>query len=184
MMLSSEAIERRAWNLLTRAKVKKPKVDVGALATQLGAIIRPVEAEDAISGAIVREGDRISIGVNAHHSLNRQRFTIAHELGHLVLHDAEAQIDHGYSETLHRGLRLAAFRDHTSREAIDDKEVEANRFAAALLMPMTFLEKSLRARPRPLREEDIRELAKEYGVSVQAMNFRLVNVGVAVDVAG
>lgn len=182
-MLSADVIERRAWSLLVRAKVKKPTVDVDALATLLGAQIRSVEAEDDISGAIVRDGNRISIGVNAHHSLNRRRFTIAHEIGHLVLHDAEAQIDHGYSENVSR-VRMTAFRDQKSSAAVDAKEIEANRYAAALLMPVAFLQKSLKSRTRPLRETDIRELASEYGVSLQAMSFRLVNIGVPVDVAG
>ncbi len=183
-MLNVEAIERRAWSLLMRAKVKRPRVEVEALAELLGARIKPVDAEDDISGAIVCDGARISIGVNSRHSSNRRRFTIAHEIGHLVLHDAEAQIDHGYPQVVHRGLKLAAFRDHTSSEGIDAREIEANRFAAALLMPGEFLKKSLKARPMPLREPDVRELAKEYGVSVQAMTLRLMNSGVEVDSAG
>ena len=183
-MLSADTIERRAWDLLLKAKVKRPKVDVIALARLLGAQIKEVQAVDEISGAIIREGDRINIGVNADHSENRQRFTVAHEIGHLVLHDAEAQIDHGYSQRVHSGPRVTAFRDTTSSAAIDDKEIEANRYAAALLMPVPFLKNSLKARHQPLRETDISALAKEYGVSAQAMNFRLINVGIAIDVAG
>jgi Zn-dependent peptidase ImmA (M78 family) len=81
-------------------------------------------------------------------------------------------------------VRLAAFRNHVSSEAIDPKEIEANRFAAALLMPVPFLEKSLKARRLPLRESGIQELAREYGVSAQAMNYRLANLGIAIDMAG
>jgi|ERR1041385_382144 Zn-dependent peptidase ImmA (M78 family) len=182
-MLSSEAIERRAWELLAKAKVRKPRVDVLAIAELLGAQIKEVRAADDISGAIIREGDKINIGVNARHSENRRRFTVAHEIGHLVLHDAEAQIDHGYAQR-HAGLRVTAFRDQKSSAAIDDKEIEANRYAAALLMPVPFLKNSLRSRTQPVREIDLLDLAAEYGVSAQAMSFRLMNVGIAVDVAG
>jgi Zn-dependent peptidase ImmA (M78 family) len=183
-MLSQETIERRAWKLLVKAGVKKPGFNVEKLATYLGATITEVEAEDDISGAIVREGNSINIGVNAKHHANRRRFTIAHEIGHLVLHDAEAQVDHGYGHTTHRGPRLAAFRDRVSSEATNPREIEANRYAAALLMPVQFLEKSIKKQPMPLREKEVQKLASEYDVSTQAMTYRLTNVGISVDLAG
>jgi Zn-dependent peptidase ImmA (M78 family) len=66
----------------------------------------------------------------------RQRFTIGHELGHLTLH-------HGHDLILERLVRLN-FRDATSSTANDEEEIEANHFAAELLMPHDFL----RAQPQ------------------------------------
>jgi len=183
-MLSIEKIERRARQLLSDAKVTGPAVDVRAVAKFLRASIRPVEADENISGAIVREGDQITIGINSAHPITRKRFTIAHELGHLVLHDAEAKVDHRYAQAPRDGIQLAALRNRVSSEAVDPREIEANRFAASLLMPAHFLEGSLHSYKLPLGDADIIRLAREYNVSVQAMNYRLMNLGVPVDVAG
>jgi Zn-dependent peptidase ImmA (M78 family) len=181
-MLSVEKIERRARQLLKEAGIEKPPIDVRALARFLKATLRPVSADEDISGAIVREGSRITIGVNAAHHPNRKRFTIAHELGHLVLHDAAVQVDHRFTQVVSRDeIQLAALRSRISSEAVDPREIEANRFAAALLMPVDFLEASLEAHKLPLRDKDIARLATEYSVSVKAMTFRLVNLGVPVD---
>ena len=66
-------------------------------------------------------------GVNSLHAPVRQRFTIAHELGHAVLHAREGI-------HLDQAFRLR-FRDQTSAMAIDPEEIDANSFAAELLMP-------------------------------------------------
>jgi Zn-dependent peptidase ImmA (M78 family) len=183
-MRSTEQIERRARQLLAEADITSPDVDVKAVAKFLGAIIRRVEADEDISGALVREDDQLIIGINRDHPVSRRRFTIAHEIGHIVLHDAEAKVDHRYAQAPRDGIRLAALRSRVSSEAVDPQEIEANRFAASLLMPAHFLEQSLRTYKLPLRDGDISKLATEYRVSVQAMNYRLMNLGIPVDVAG
>ncbi len=181
-MLSIEKIERRARQLLKDAAIEEPPIDVRAVARFLKATLRPVSADEDISGAILREGNHIIIGVNAAHHPNRKRFTIAHELGHLVLHDAAVQVDHRFTQVVSRDeIQLAALRSRISSEAVDPHEIEANRFAAALLMPADFLEKSLQTSKLPLGEKAIARLATEYNVSVKAMTFRLVNLGVPVD---
>jgi Predicted Zn peptidase len=184
-MLSPDQIERRAKQLLHEVNVTQPPVDVRAIARHLKATIRSVHAEEDISGAIVREGDKITIGVNAGHNERRKRFTIAHEIGHLVLHDAQAQVDHSYAEVPSRsGVRLAALRSRISSEAIDPREIEANRFAAALVMPAHLLEHALKKIEFPLTDDAVAALAGQFKVSVQALTFRLINLGIPVDVAG
>jgi len=107
------------------------------LARDAGAVIsyQPFEAED-ISGLLYRvAGSAPVIGVNSNNSKVRQRFTIGHELGHLTLHP-------GHDLILERLVRLN-FRDATSSTASDEEEIEANRFAAELLMPQNLLQSSL-----------------------------------------
>ena len=66
------------------------------------------------------------IGVNDLHAPRRQRFTIAHEVGHLEMHKGRPLVlDH---------VRMN-MRDATSSTATDVEEIEANQFAAAILMP-------------------------------------------------
>jgi Zn-dependent peptidase ImmA (M78 family) len=184
-MLSLAQIERRTRQLLKEHRIVRTPVDVVGLARKLGVTVREEASESDISGALFREADKAIIGVNAAHTSKRKRFTVAHELGHLLLHDLHARVDHDYPD-VHDAprLRLSALRSRLSSEATDPREIEANRFAAALLMPADPLEEHLRTHRFPLTEANILSLAKVFNVSAQAMNYRLMNLGVPVDVAG
>lgn len=110
------------------------------------------------------------IGVNSVDAPVRQRFTIAHEIGHFILHKDEA---------LHVDEKsLIGLRDRKSSLAVDEREIEANQFAAELLMPATFLQKDILNLPDDIEvEEAITKLAHRYQVSTQAMTFRLTALG-------
>jgi len=69
-----------------------------------------------------------------------------------------------------------------TRQEGDDspREIEANAFAASLLMPADWVEKQIKS--RRLKDADdndavVSELARTFGVSQQAMMYRLVNLG-------
>jgi Zn-dependent peptidase ImmA (M78 family) len=105
------------------------------------------------------------IGINDHHYPNRKRFTLAHEIGHYLLHAEEGfHIDE---------KSPIAFRDENSGLANDSWEVEANQFAAALLMPEKFLREDFRKLSHKSAEDAIDDLADKYEVSTQAMSFRV-----------
>jgi len=128
-----------------------------------------LEGSADIFGAIVRKGRRVSIGVNPSQHPNRQRFTIAHELGHYFCHNAE---DMEYVD----GDFRVSWRNNASSAGVDWKEIEANRFAAELLMP----ERLLRAdvdKHSVLSRDVVQMLASLYSVSRLAMQYRLINLG-------
>lgn len=180
-MKSLDQIERRAKKQLQSAGISRAPVDVVALAEYLGADVRPEIAPDDVSGGLyLIEGVPV-IGVNARHHPHRQRFTIAHELGHLLLHDRGEFVDHGYTSEAGSEADPRYYRNHVSGEASDSKEIEANRFAASILMPKHFLLTRAEAHPLPLRSEAVEDLAREFQVSTQAMGFRLQNLGVPLD---
>jgi Zn-dependent peptidase ImmA (M78 family) len=80
-----------------------------------------------ISGMLIRQGDRSEIHVRRRDPYARQNFTVAHELGHFVLHPAGSWTD--TITTMYR-------RDYWQRDLVDRRaEYQANLFAAALLMP-------------------------------------------------
>ena len=122
-----------------------------------------------MSGMLVREPDRVVIGVNECHSDSRQRFTIAHELGHFHLHK-------GRSVIIDSDVRVN-FRDRVSSLATDREEIEANRFAAALLMPDHMVRSWVAHESFQTAPELVERLAKSFRVSKAAVNFRLVNLG-------
>jgi Zn-dependent peptidase ImmA (M78 family) len=162
-------IRTRVRSLLEEHRIRKPPVRVRAVAKRLGIEIRHEPFEGEISGVLYRSRDSAIIGVNSLHHRNRQRFTIAHEIGHFLLHEFEVHVDKGYRIVL---------RDGASSRATDPSEIEANQFAAELLMPLHFLKRDIPKFMHDLEEETgLEELARLYRVSRQAMAFRLVNLG-------
>jgi Zn-dependent peptidase ImmA (M78 family) len=94
----------------------------------------------------------------------RQRFTIAHEIGHFILHpQKDAFVDHR--------------KDRNGAEARPPRERHADMFAAALLMPRKHLLKEFRRLAKDGYTDQIPPtLAKLYAVSEEAMRFRLMNL--------
>lgn len=166
-------VETVVRKLLREAAVHEPPVDVETLARSQGVAVtyQPLPAgADDLSGCFVHTPDgRYIIGVNAAHHPNRQRFTVAHELGHFLLH--QDSVDDVHVD----GVFL---RDQRSAAVVEPIEIEANAFAASLLMPEAMLKKDLARLEGLDDEEQVRALARRYAVSVQAMTLRLVNLGV------
>jgi Zn-dependent peptidase ImmA (M78 family) len=106
--------------------------------------------------------------VNALHAPTRKRFTLAHELGHVILHrdvleTSGVHVDKGI-------LR----RDNLASEGTDDREIEANNFAAELLMPEPLLKAALEGRNLDLEDDEaVQALAKRFNVSATALQYRI-----------
>ena len=161
--------EQAALELVERFGITEAPVPVETIAEELGADVQIEPLEGGLSGVLYRDGDRKVIGVNGWHAEVRQRFTIAHELGHLQLHQDTLFVD---------GL---LHRDTMSSRAVNTHEIEANAFAAELLMPRHILLEELRQRIPKSGIADpgrlTKQLAKSFEVSEQAMEFRLANLG-------
>lgn len=186
-MLSPRQIEQRVRELLDEHGVSRPPIRVDRLARALGATIREEPFDGDVSGALYRTGRKTVIGVNASNAEVRQRFTIAHEIGHLLLHeDTEVFVDRqflGVVPTRGASTEPTFYRNAVSSHAVDPREIEANRFAAALLMPEHILEQDVKGKSLPLKADDLTALAGRYNVSQQAMVFRLMNLGIPVETA-
>lgn len=101
--------------------IKTCPIDLQRLCQLLGIGIQYIPLENNVSGKLYHDGNRWIINVNALHHPRRQRFTIAHELGHYFLHrDANKQYE---DATFHRGKVYSV------------EELDADNFAGALLMP-------------------------------------------------
>ena len=168
---------READRLLAESGFQTPPVDVESLVAHKGLSIYYLDASDDVSGLLLRKGKQVAIGVNNSHHRNRQRFTIAHELGHWILHLSTANTSHSIDEQLHVDDQLVYFRDGTSSKASEPVEIQANSFAAALLMPRASLLADLAGQPIDVNDDrSIRRLARRYQVSHQALTLRLVNL--------
>jgi Zn-dependent peptidase ImmA (M78 family) len=158
-----ERIETEAERLLAEANVRSVPVPIEEVARHLRISISRAPSAD-FSGLLIRKEGRALIGVNSSEAPVRQRFTIAHELGHYILHP-----------------RKDAFVDFRKGRAATElrppRERQADMFAAALLMPRSQLRKDIRKLAKDGVTETVTDmLAVRYGVSEEAMRIRLINL--------
>lgn len=144
--------------------------NIVAVCEKMGIIVQETgRFSDDISGMIFKENDKYYILVNKYHSIGRKSFTIAHELGHYILHrqllEEESQLV-SYIKSNDKTLpALARGLDYNSIEK------EANNFAADILMPENEFKLKCEC------ANSIEEVANYFGVSVQAATIRANNLG-------
>lgn len=127
-----------------------------------------VPLDDELSGMSFIKNDLAVIVLNLNHHPNRRRFTLAHEIGHHLLHKPYL------TNNVHVD-KIVLNRDVVSAQGLDTKEMEANAFAAELLMPESELR---RYHTVDLNDDDfLSTLAKKLKVSVTALTYRLINLG-------
>jgi Zn-dependent peptidase ImmA (M78 family) len=146
---------------MIRPYQQQAPVDVVGIARALGLNVYSDNLPNGVSGQIVKRPQYgspsgYSIIVNSNEAHVRQRFTVAHEIAHFILHCSS--IGDGISEsTLYRAAGLS------SRQ-----EVEANQLAAEILMPQNLL---LLATQNG--QYTARQMADTFNVSEVAMSIRL-----------
>lgn len=162
-------IEKTANDLLHRYEASdSPGFDLAVILDAMKIKVVKKEFEDNISGfSVIDDGVKV-VAVDKSQSPVRQRFTAAHELGHLQLHqDSSLNISNG-----------VLFRDSRSSTGEDWMEVEANYFAACLLMPEKLLRLEIgKLKGKFVDESDVAALANKFNVSVIAMSIRLSSLG-------
>ena len=138
-------------------------VDPISIARRLGLLVYISHLDDGVSGMLIKEPgyDDPEIHLNQADTRNRQRFTCAHEIGHYVKRSAEGN-DGQMWEYVDR-------RDDLAAQGKNPEEIYANQFAANLLMPRDVVKR--------MKDRSVATLAYEFGVSGDAMNFRLDNLG-------
>jgi len=141
--------------------IKNVPVKVGALATDLGLKVVLATLPMNISGLIQPEdGDGFVIKINRFESKERQRFTIAHEISHYLLH--RDRINAGIIDSV-------LYRSKLSSRI----EAEANRLAADIVMPRQAVSAEMANFAKDLGDDEISDLAEKFQVSKQAMAIRV-----------
>lgn len=153
--------DRAAMEVLEECWDGKLPIDPLRISRSFGVRALEGSLDDDVAGALVKkEGADPVIILNGEDSRNRKRFTAAHELGHYVRRSEEPN-----------KYEYVDYRDERSSTGTIEEEHFANSFAASLLMPRPAVE-ALRAEDMP----DFR-MAKRFGVSREAMRYRLDNLG-------
>lgn len=162
--------ENAALALRQRLAVGDDAIDLEDVAARRGALVfRHPFGADAPDGMYVFDGTDAIVLVNASKPAQRQRFTLAHELGHHELHRVRGPlqlVDVDVSSTVGPG------------GVKDPDEVAANAFAAHLLLPRTTLVQAIGTRRnRGVTPDDVVELVRRFRVSWEAACWRLFNEG-------
>jgi len=160
-------IESEAKTLLKEHHVDGVPVDIESIARALGVQVNFEALENDISGLILFENGSARVAINNSQHPNRQRFTLAHEIGHLRLHTTE-------EDRVFVDKRF--FRNDASSKGELKEEIEANAFAASVLMPEKFISEYV-DRDQGITDIDVFRLATKFEVSEQAMTLRLVKLG-------
>jgi hypothetical protein len=135
-------------------------VRVGALADALGLTVLKSPLPPKISGLIKpAAGGGYEIRVNKYESVERQRFTLAHEIAHFLIHKSD--------------IRAGVVDSILYRSALTSrKEAEANRLAAEILMPREAVDEKLSELGGFADDETVSSLARHFKVSEPAMRIR------------
>ncbi len=135
-------------------------IKVGAIAKAFGITVKKSTLDAGISGEIKKTDGEVVIRVNRHDVKERQRFTLAHEIAHFLLH--EEKIGDGIVDDI-------LYRSSLS----DELEAQANRLAADIVMPWSLIQSALEQEPDLKIEQKIEMLARQSEISTTAIKIRL-----------
>lgn len=169
MTIRRKRIEEITRKILESLSITSPAVEIEKVAAIYGLDIKREALKSDISGFLYNDNSVSLIGVNSDQAEVRQRFTIAHEIGHHLLHRKPISVDRTFQ---------ANFRNELSKQGIYEEEIEANYFAASILMPKNFIDEYLRGKKAEVGsclEDDafLYQMATDFKVSVQSLVLRL-----------
>lgn len=148
----------RAQEVLDQFDLSDEPVDLDELARGLNLYVQDVSMAGS-EGCLLTDGEVGTILINRNIASDaRRRFTLAHEIAHFILHR--------HKPIFEDSKNTLAF------SASSQTEIDANVFAAMLLMPRSLLPPRFSAEKPSLAQADI--LAKRFGVSLQAALRRIV----------
>ena len=175
--MSLQFARKTAEKLVEKSTLKDLPIDPREIAHKQKVTVYVEELEDGVSGLLVTSGNKASIFVNEAEKDYRQRFSAAHELGHYVLRHHADRGDHVHVD---RGVKILQ-RNLKSSQGIDSAEIEANQFAASLLMPAHLVREAVEkyGKGKPIDEALVEKLADRelFFVSEQALTIRLERLG-------
>jgi Zn-dependent peptidase ImmA (M78 family) len=174
--LKFKRVAEVAAGILNRAGVTEVPVNLNRILDIVGVRAEAADLGQDVSGLLAIQDGQGIIAYSDDQSNQRKRFTIAHELGHFLLHKSDGE-DTVFLDTDFI-VKYRSNKVYTETEL--RQEQEANTFAASLLMPRELIFKELnKSELRNMSESDlIYELARIFDVSVPAMTFRLSNLNI------
>ncbi len=161
----AKQIQSIALKFLASHKLSPP-VDIKKASEIINAELVFIEMPKSVSGLIIAptpDMPAYGISINSRHSHYHQRFTVAHEIGHLLLGHLEGSHP---NITMFSDIQNFALGHHP-------REREANIFAAEMLIPTPHIKDIVFS----AGWRDINSLCRLYGASQQAIQIKLKEIG-------
>ena len=168
MPRTKSSIEETAKDTLHQHGLYSIPVDPVVLANKLGIRVNNAKfSEPSLAAMLAKRGNSIWILLDESGSPSRKRFSIAHELGHHFLHlESDGEI-------VDRNADLFRVSEYATSELTPERrrEIEANQFAAALLMPERLV--------RQVWQDytSVSDMANLFQVSEESMGYRIASLG-------
>ncbi|EPM7948212.1 ImmA/IrrE family metallo-endopeptidase [Vibrio parahaemolyticus] len=138
-------------------------IKIGSIAKSFGIVVKRATLKPGISGMIKESNGVVEIKISRHDSIERQRFTLAHEIAHFLLH--RDIIGDGIEDSM-------LFRSSLSNTL----EAQANRLAADIVMPFSLIN-DVKFPEETRLEIKIEEIARVAELSIPAIEVRLSKKG-------
>ena len=152
---------RAVYKKAAELTIKTLPLDIESFIRSQGILIHKEDMDSDISGYLEKRGNDWIIGINKYHAPRRQRFTLAHEYAHFILHKEHIEKEKKHFDTI-------LFRGKEN----DELEKQANELSANILMPKGLFEQFLRLGIRSLSD-----LADRFNVSPAAIRYRAYKLG-------
>lgn len=150
-------------NAILERHLAEVPVQLGALARELGIDVFKSNLKPGISGLIEPSKTSPSgyrIKINRHESVERQRFTLAHEIAHFLLH--RSLIRNGVIDSTMYRSNLSSMH-----------EIQANKLASRIVMPDGAVDRLKHELANVPHDEKISRMASALRVSEPAMRIKL-----------
>ncbi len=156
-----------ARGIINEYGIKRPaEIDLEAIAAMRNVFVREAELKGSSARLLRGKGGGVIRVDNTIQHYGQRRFCIAHEIGHLYLHEKVDQ------------WAICTSRDMLPGYRRRPEEPEANSFAAELLMPEGMFRE--RCMPGDLRLTMLEDLASEFRTTISATTFRYTELGIDV----
>ena len=170
--LSAEQMDRLAISLRQEVEWETIPVDPFSIASRLGVdVLLGSFEDDNVEGVLRTRDGRPQILIRKASPIKRQTFTVAHELGHYRLHwladDGPREDEENFVDDDMRLFRRGPESIDPAIKEERDREIQANMFASALLMPKAAVISYAAT------IKSVRHLARTFGVSEVAMRYRI-----------
>lgn len=151
-------------NELIRTLNLTPPIDLYKICEYLNIKIKYKPLKEADGYFILKNGSKIIVLKDTYKNTIKERFTIAHELAHYLLPGHDCKMLSKFKNT-----------DYIAKSKYNEKEKEANAFAAQLLMPDIFIKETLE-RIMPIEVQKLLDLSYVYNVSLTSLLCKYIDV--------
>jgi Zn-dependent peptidase ImmA (M78 family) len=165
--MSKSFAQAKAREILNEFEITVPPVQIEEIIESHGIKLEKINAAENFDGELIP--DKRLIRINKSNPKNRQRFTMAHELGHWVLYHKSRLFEMNEEPALEslNGYSLSLESKFSNKQ----REIEANYFASELLIPLSWIEVDWRK-----YKQDIKKLCDLYQVSEQALWNKIIEI--------